>query len=216
MAEDEKPVAKDRAYYVARFKEVIRANKFNQTNRGVDWAGLFSEWLLTDTSEFPNISKFMEARGVHIMSLAKRGGRTFWNEARQAARMEAIGRQIEKAPDKLAARFDNLFRVQGKLEQAIERLADRILDDLNQQEAPTGNAEEDRKVSRDRTTFNARMLERLKDVQNGLADVAAKLGGNAQAGTGVSVNFYQSIVEGLRQRDAENGVIDVQADRPDS
>lgn len=216
MAEEGKPAkqARDRAYYTSRFRDLIKTKKFNQSD-GVDWLSLFARWVATDPSEYPTISHFLDANKVHRTSVAKRGGRTFWNEARHATRMEGVARAMEKAPDKLATRFDNLVRVQGKLEQAIEKLADKILADIDEVDAPTGDAILDRAARRDRVNVNSRMLENLKDIQNGLADISAKLGGNPNAGTpGVQVNLYQAIVEGLRQRDVENGVIDVEADRP--
>lgn len=215
MAEDEKPAepVKDKAYYKAQFAELIKFKKFNQT-KGVDWPALFAEWLLTDPGQFQTASSFLESKGGHRMSLQKRGGRTFWNEARQAARMEAIARQIEKAPDKIAARLDNLIRVQGKLEALVDRLADRINRELDIEDAEilAGTAN-NKSVRQDSISFSARMLDRLKDVQNGLADVSAKLGGNPQAGA-PTVNLYQTVIEGLRQRDALNGVIDAEPDRP--
>ncbi len=205
-----------KAEYIARFRQITKSNVFTHQD-GHDWPALFLEWIMSEPKDFPTISIFGKSKGIHPISWDKRGGRTFWNKARQAARMEGISKMLQKAPDKIAARMENLVRVQDKLERAIEKLADRVLRELDEEEVATDDPKADKEARRSKTSFNARIMDSLKDIQNGLADVNAKIGGNPQAGAGqVQINLYDTIVESLRERDAKNGVIDVEADRSDS
>lgn len=190
--------------------------------QGHDKWALFAEWVRTEPSQYKSVRQWIKARHpeLHPITISQGqgwGGFIFWSLSRQAFRHEAMARILERSPDLIAKRFESLHRVQGKLEKAIEKIADRLLADLDEADELTGDVAKDRVVKREKSSFNARLLDALKDVQNGLADVSSKIAGNPAAGTPMAkIDLYSIVVDSLKERDERHGVIDVEADRPTS
>lgn len=209
--------------YVAKFRQVLHSDGGPDGVRlrhdgAVDWMALFLEWIKTDVTQYPNIRQFVRSKGVHPGSLQKRGGRMFWNQARESVRIEAMAKAMAKAPDAVAKRLENLGRVQDKLERAIEKVADRVLLELEEHEEATGDVKADRQERREKSAFNARLLETLKDVQGGLTDIRLKLAGDTRAiaQPAQGVNLLSIVFNELNIRDKKHGVIDAEAERPPS
>lgn len=189
---------------------------------GHDKWGLFVEWVRTDKSQYPSARQWLKARHpeMHPMTINTAegwGGFTFWNLARDAFHREAMRKLIEKTPNIIVKRFEKLLLRQDELEDVLGEIIQRIKRDLKEAENASDDPVKDRQVRRDTTAFNVRLIESLKDVQNGLADVANKLSGNPNAGTpqiSQPVNFYAVLMDSMRERDERHGVIDAKVDRP--
>lgn len=144
-----------------------------------DRKALFSEWL---PSQDVSLAAFLKRKGIHKTSVTKWGGARIWLDARDAFREKAMNKAITSAELSLEKKYEKQLRIVGKLEDVIEKQADKLL-------------------TQDRTSHKQSLAEELKT----LAEAVHKLsetnlrfrGDDVQKHELTSLNLHAMIVKEL-------------------
>lgn len=158
-----------------------------------DWLGIFTEWIHSEPSDYRTAASFVTSKGIHGGSLQKRGGRAFWNLARDSVRANAAMDTIRKAPDVLARRIERGLEVTTELHETASRMLKRIKARLDAD--PTNEK-----------SLEAGALQQLSEAITALNENLRLFAGGQPQGVQTGVNLYQVIVQGLADRDREHGV----------
>ena len=186
---------------LARAKELFITSGKGATRH--DQMGIFQEWLISEPAEFPNVGSWMRKvhPDVHKVTIQAWGGAEWWNKARQAMRVQAMGAAIEKAiPNGLAAKYEKQLRIIGKLEDIVERAADRMkraTDPLADGTLPPA------------VPFESATLKTLAESVRLLAETNMKLAGDDISRSEVkSLNLHGNVMDAIKARDKEFNVSD--------
>lgn len=211
--------------YVAKFRQILHSDggRYGGTRLrhkdSADWLALFVEWIHTDVEQYPSIKHFMLAKGRHPTSLQHRGSRMFWNQAREAVRVEAMKKAVEKAPDLIAKRYAKELKASTLLVDVVTKYAKRLLQDPEPPAPPPeGATDQQVKEYQDQLREYRKKMEFVPaDAINTLSEATAKLVEMNMKLLGDQLplsqvpegfNMFNLIVGELSQRNKEHGVID--------
>src|SRR3990167_3154827 len=168
-----------------RFKKLIGGQQ-----RYVNWVQLFSEWLTYDKT----IAQFCKEKSIHKGSIQKRGGRKFWNAAREEVRRKALANAIEHAPTTMEQKYAKQLRITSKAEDLIEKQLDFLSKDGNNL-SPLARISLEEKIE-----ILARSIKNLSETNKSLR------GDDVQKHEVKSVSLYSTILQVIDERDKKFGI----------
>lgn len=211
------PLTHDQA--VARFRELLSvgsARKRYRRSDAHDWLGLFAEWVRTDVGQYPNVSHFLKAKGIHPNSLERKGGRQFWNNCRDSVRVKAMIKSVNAAPAEMAKKFDKQLRIVANLEDAIIESTRKMQQPPDEPEPPGPAATasdlaqykaELKAYRRELRAHNADAVKTLTEAMHKLAETNLMFQNEGVMKARVeTVNIHAVLVDSMRQRDQKYGV----------
>lgn len=195
------PLTEEEAIAKFRAMAAYGDGKGHAGQGSVDWLGLFTEFIHSEPSAFANVGKFLKARKVHPGSIQKRGGRTFWNQARDAVRAKALQAAIVAAPEVVKERYRTILEATDNLAKLVKRNSERMLE--------AGKPGEDGVVPPP-NPFEASAIKTLAESSRILAEAVQKMFGEekAPAQGGTVFNIHNAIVQSISERDKRLGVVD--------
>ena len=207
------PMTKEQA--MKKFLEVL---KTDHPNKGPgpthNWPMIFGEWLIFEGQ----INKFCALKSIHPGTIQTKGGRTIWLALRDAVRKKGLELMLEKMPNMLEKKFEKQFKVITKLEDVIEKSADRLLIEPEPPIEPGNIAtDEQRKqykldlaeYKRAKSEHHAEALKTLAEAVEKLVDSNLKLRNDGvQKIEAKSLNLHGTMMEAMKARDQQYGIKD--------
>lgn len=178
------------AEMVAKFKALLPDPTGGEEQK--NWVKLFIGYIRSTTTEAPSLKAYLAKHGASYPAVQSRGTPMFWNRARRAVQGRALAKAMDKSVDIVAEKYEKQLRIVGKLEDAIEHRVDAIRTD---QKAGVTNP------------FEAALIEKLIDGITELTKTNVLLSNDGVQKHEVrAINLHASLVESIKQRDAEMGV----------
>lgn len=162
----------------------------------VPWKEYFVEFITSSLDQYPTMRHFCRTKQIHYGSLARRGGNTFWNQAREAVRTQALAKALEKAPDMLSKKYEKQLRIIDKAETLIEKQLDK-LNNPKAQFHPLQKLSLEEKIE-----TLAKAIKTLAETNKSLR------GDDVQKHEVKSINLHAQILEDIKLRDKQFNVPD--------
>lgn len=194
------------AEWTEKLKQVVPQGALQSDN--YDWLAIFTEWIRSSPAEFPSLEKFRAKKKLGAGCFQLRGGCKFWLRARRDVARQALPLAIAKSVDFVAGRYEKELEATSTLVGLVIQQAKELA--ASTKPGPNGEKPEP-------NPYMAQAIKTLAESAKLLAETNMKLLGDAkeiaQGGT-VNVNFdlHSALVDAVRKRDKEHGVIDVTAD----
>lgn len=181
---------------------------------------MFSSWLATEPSDYRTCKEWMLKvhPDINASTLQSWGGRGFWNLCRDIVRSEAIGKAMDKTPDLLANKFERQLRIVAKLEDAVEKTAEKIMRIPEPPIEPGKDATKEQIVQygaelrdyrRDLRAYDASAVKALTEAIHKLAETNILLRNDGvQKHEVTTKNLHAVIVDKIKERDARFGIAD--------
>lgn len=187
---------------ISRFREILNIERGGSNGTDShDWMALFVEFIRSDIGDYKGIGNFLRSKKISGFAIQRKGGRTFWNAARNCIKAKAMLKAVEETPGIVAKRYKNLANASEKLTAIVNRMADRMIkagEPLADGTFPPQNP------------FEASALKTLAESTKLLTEIVQKMTGDEKGDApSVKVDLYQVVMNSLNDRDKNFGAITI-------